>query len=100
MQLIKVKYVGKADSILTEYDGIKYNFSKSKSVVIIPIEVWKYMQDYQNPYRDDVVPVTDAKEEKEAEAKKTMQQDVEDIEKDINMKGREDEAKKGRSKRK
>ena len=56
MQSITVRYVGKGDSILTEYDGVKYNFSKSRPVVTIPLAVYNNMQDYQNPHRESIVP--------------------------------------------
>ena len=56
MQMITVKYVGRGDSILTEYDGIKYSFGKLKPIVEIPLAVYNHMQDYQNPHRESLVP--------------------------------------------
>lgn len=83
MQFIKVKYVGKGDSILTEYNGVKYNFSKSNPIVIIPLQVYNFMQDYHNVHREDIVPCSDAAEEVKQEKKKTIEDDIEEIEKSI-----------------
>lgn len=83
MQMIKVRYVGKGDSILTEYDGIKYNFSKSRPEIIIPLAVYNFMQDYHNIHREDIVPVTDTTEQFKQEKKKTIEDDIDDIEKSL-----------------
>lgn len=83
MQLIKVRYVGKGDSILTEHDGVKYNFSKSNPVTIIPLAVYNFMQDYQNPYREYVVPFSDVTEEVKEEKKATIADDIDAIEQSI-----------------
>ncbi len=83
MQFIKVRYVGKGDSILTEYDGVKYNFSKSMPVVIIPLPVYNFMQDYHNVHREDIVPYSDAIEEVKQEKKRTIEDDIDAIEKSM-----------------
>jgi len=83
MQLIKVKYVGKGDSVLTEYNGKKYSFGKSNSVQTIPVEVYNFMQDFQSPFREDIVPFSDFSEEVKEEKKKSILDEVAEIEKDL-----------------
>lgn len=94
MQMIKVKYTGKGDAIFAEHDGIKYAFYKEKPVQIIPLIVFQAMQNQYNVFRDEVIPVQDATEEKKEETKKTIEQEVDEIEKDIEpLKEKEDESK-------
>jgi hypothetical protein len=83
MQMLKVRYVGKNDSIVAEYDGIKYSFSKKNPEQIIPLEVYNFMQSFNNPNREDFVPATDAIEEKKEEKKKTIEEDIAEIENSI-----------------
>lgn len=83
MSMIKVRYVGKGDCITTEYDGIKYSFSHSKPVQIIPLAVYNYFQSDSNPYRSYLVPVTEAAEEAKAEKKQTISSEIDSIEKDL-----------------
>lgn len=79
MSLIKVKYVGKGDSITTEFDGVKYNFSKAKPVQMIPLEVYNFFQERSNPFREELVPVTEqeVKEEPKEVAPEPGQKPVE-----------------------
>ena len=100
MQMIKVRYIGKGDSVLTEYDGVKYNFGKSNPVQIIPLAVYNYMQDFQNPHREDIRPESDASVEVEQKKIRTIEDDIEELEKTIETKEEKHENKKGRPKRK
>ena len=100
MQFIKVRYVGKGDSILTEYDGIKYNFSKSKPVAIIPLVVYNFMQDYQNVHREDLVPFSDAVEESKLEKRSTLEDTISSIDESLSLPKESHEVKKRFGKRK
>lgn len=69
MQTIKVKYIGKGDAIVSEWDGVKYTFSKSDPVQIIPLKVFQDMQNSFNVFRDDVIPFQEDSKEKENKVK-------------------------------
>lgn len=71
--IIKVKYVGKGDAIVVEYDGIKYTFSKRSPIQEIPIIVYNYMMDLNNPYRDDILPFQEEAKEEIKEPEETEQ---------------------------
>ena len=96
MQMLKVKYVGKNYSIVAEYDGVKYSFSKENPEQIIPLEVYNYMQSFNNPNREDFIPVTDAIEEKKEEKKKTIEEDIAEIENSIQEEKKYEGKKRGR----
>ena|SRR3990167_2078069 len=102
MQFIKVKYIGKGDSILTEYDGIKYSFSKSKPIVEIPLIVYNHMQDYNNPHRESIVPYFPENEKVEKAQQESIDDDISNFDAVVTTgkKKDEDERTKGKSKRK
>lgn len=83
MQEIKIRYIGKSDSVVTEYNGKKYTFSRNNQVQIIPLIVYNFLQDNTNPFREDIIPHRDDKEEKKEEIKKTITQEIDEIEKEI-----------------
>jgi hypothetical protein len=95
MQEIKIKYVGKGDAVVAEHNGKKYTFSRSNPVQIIPLVVYNMLQDISNPFRWDIVPFQDNAPERNEEVKKTIEEEVDSIEKDLNLsKGAPDESKK------
>ena len=82
MQLITVKYIGKAASIYTEYNGKKYTFGKANPTQDIPVEVYNYFQQLNNPFRDDLLPVG-AKNQPEVKIVKKIDDIISDTEKEI-----------------
>lgn len=51
-----VKYTGKADQIIGEYDGKRYVFSKKNPIVEIPIKVYDYIKASRGMRTGDIVP--------------------------------------------
>jgi len=89
MQEIKIRYIGKNDLITCEYDGVKYNFSKTNTVQIIPLEVFKHWNSDTNPYRNEIIPFQDDAVVETEQKKQTMADEVEKISQDVSeMQGR------------
>ena len=51
-----VKYTGKADQIIGEYDGKRYVFSKKNPIVEIPVKVYDYIKASRGMRTGDIVP--------------------------------------------
>ena len=51
-----VKYIGKADQLIGEYDGKRYVFSKKRPIIDIPIKVYDYIKTSRGMRIADIVP--------------------------------------------
>lgn len=51
-----VKYIGKADQIIGEYDGKRYVFNKRNPVVEIPVKVYDYIKASRGMRIGDIIP--------------------------------------------
>ena len=51
-----VKYIGKADQIIGEYDGKRYVFNKKNPIVEIPVKVYDYIKASRGMRTGDIVP--------------------------------------------
>jgi hypothetical protein len=51
-----VKYIGKAHSVVAEFNGKKYCFNKREPIKDIPMEVYNYIQKSGSIYSEDVIP--------------------------------------------
>lgn len=53
---MQVKYIGKAQMIISEYDGKRYVFSKKNPITDIPVKVYNYIQASRGMYSGDIIP--------------------------------------------
>ncbi len=51
-----VKYTGKADQLIGEYDGKRYVFNKKSPIVEIPTKVYDYIKASRGMRTGDIVP--------------------------------------------
>ncbi len=51
-----VKYTGKADQLIGEYDGKRYVFSKKNPIIEIPIKVYDYIKASRGMRTGDIMP--------------------------------------------
>jgi len=51
-----VKYTGKADQLIGEYDGKRYVFNKKNPIVEIPVKVYDYIKASRGMRTGDIVP--------------------------------------------
>lgn len=83
MQMMKIRYVGKGDCFLIEYNGRKYSVSKTQPVLTVPLDVYNYIQSNMGMFRGDIIPFHDDSPELKEDAKKTIEEDINDMERDI-----------------
>jgi len=72
-----VKYIGKVDTVVTEYNGKKYCFSKSKPIQEIPVEVYNDIQQSRAPFMSDLLPVYE--EKKETKTEKSIEEELDEL---------------------
>src|SRR3990167_8367873 len=88
-----IRYIGKSDSVITEYDGKKYCFSKARPEQEIPTEVYNAIQQSRVHFASDILPVT-GKSEKIAIKERNIEDEIDELSGDIEKeKGESDDSK-------